>query len=45
MDWIIPWTMGSQKLDMTERLSLSLSKKLLTDSDADIRKNNEAPVI
>ena len=43
MDWIIPWTMGSQKLDMTERLSLS--KKLLTDSDADIRKNNEATVI
>ena len=49
--WTVPWPgqfhgpWGPKELDMTERLSLSLSKKLLTDSDADIRKNNEAPVI
>ena len=48
--WTVPWTgqfhgpWGPKELDRTERLSLSLYKKLLTDSEADIRKNNEAPV-
>ena len=36
---------GLKELDTTERLSLSFYKKLLTDSEADVRKNNEAPLI